>query len=73
MCDIMSLKQYVIKKIFFWNWFKDDRFVNGFQDYCCDNVENENTLAIDMRTHFTEAAIERCPLNLYLGSILEII
>ena len=47
--------------------------MNGFQDYCCDNVENENTLAIDMRTHFTEAAIEMCPLNLYLGSILEII
>lgn len=42
--------------------------VTVFQDYCCNNLENENILAIAMRKQFTEAATEICSSNLCLGS-----
>ena len=32
--------------------------MNDFSDYCCSSLENENTLAIERRNHFTEAATE---------------
>ena len=41
-------------------------------DYC-SNLENENTLAIEMRKHFTEAATEKRSLNLRLVAITKII
>ena len=34
--------------------------VSNFEDYIGRNLQNENTLAIEMRTHFTEVAMERC-------------
>ena len=42
-----------------------------FQDYCCSNLENENTFAIEMKKHFTEAGTENCSSNLCLGSFYE--
>ena len=33
--------------------------VSDFQDYCHSNLENENTLAIEMRTHFIKSSTER--------------
>ena len=42
--------------------------VSDFEDYYCNNLENENTLAIEMRKHFTEAATEKCSSNLCLGA-----
>ena len=33
--------------------------VSDFQDYCRSNLENENTLAFEMRTHFTKSSTER--------------
>ena len=32
---------------------------------CCGNLDNENTLAIEMGKQFTEAAIKRCSTNLF--------
>ena len=54
--------------MFCWNWSKDDTVVSDFEDYYCNNLENENTLAIEMRKHFTEAATEKCSSNLCLGA-----
>ena len=45
--------------------------VSNFQDNCCSNLESKNTLAIEMRKHFTEAATERCFSNLCLASIIK--
>ena len=36
--------------------------------HSCSSLENENTLAIEMRKHFTEAATEK-----YLAAIIKII
>ena len=47
--------------------------VSDFSDYCCGSLENENTLAIEMRKHFTEAATERCSSNLCLAATIKII
>ena len=47
--------------------------MGDFQDYCCSILENENTLAIEMRKNFTEAVIERCFSNLCLAAIIKII
>ena len=43
--------------------------MSDFQDYCCSKLENENTLAIEMRKHFIEAATERSSSNLRLTAI----
>ena len=45
--------------------------MSDFQDYCCSNLENKNTLAIEMRTYFTEAATKRCSSS--LTTIIKII
>ena len=42
--------------------------VSDFEDCCCSNLEKENTLAIKMRKHFTEAATERFSSNLCLAA-----
>ena len=47
--------------------------VSDFQDYLCSHLVNENTWAIEMRKHSTEAATERCSSNLYLTAIIKII
>ena len=47
--------------------------MSDFKDYCCSSLENENTLTIEMRKHFTEAATKRCSSNLCLAGILKII
>ena len=47
--------------------------VSDFSDYCYSCLVNENTLAIERRKHFTEAATERCSSNLYLAAIIKII
>ena len=44
--------------------------VSDFQDYCCSNLENENTLAIETRKGFTEASTERCFSNLCLATMI---
>ena len=38
------------------NLFVDATVVSDFSDYCCSSLENKNTLAIDRRKQFTEAA-----------------
>ena len=40
--------------------------MSDFLDYCCSSSENENTLVIERRKHFTEAATESCFSNLSL-------
>ena len=40
---------------------------------CCSNLENENTLAIEMRKCFTEAANENSSSNLCLAAITKIL
>ena len=55
-----------------WNSFKDDTVVSDFSDYCYSSFENENTLAIEKRNHFTQAVTERCSLNLCLASIINL-
>ena len=47
---------------------KTCRWVNRFS-----NLENDNTLAFEMRKHFTEADTERCSSNLCLAAITKII
>ena len=47
--------------------------VSDFSDYCCSSLENENTLAIERRKHFTEAVTQRCSSNLCLAAIIKII
>ena len=47
--------------------------MSDFQDYCCSNLENENTSTIEMWTYFTEAATERCSSDLCLATIIKII
>ena len=47
--------------------------MSDFQDYCCSNLENENTVAIEMRIHFTEVATEKFSFNLCLTAIIKII
>ena len=44
--------------------------MSDFYDYCCSSLENKNTLAIEMRKHFTEAeaATKRCSSSLRLVS-----
>ena len=37
------------------------------------NLENDNTLAIEMRKHFTETATKRCSSNLCLAAIIKVI
>ena len=39
--------------------------------YCCSNLDNENSLAIEMRKHFTEAATEKGTSNLCLAAVKE--
>ena len=56
-----------------WNLFKDDIVMSGFQDCCYSNLENENTLAIEMRKRFIEAATKRCSSSLCLAATIEII
>ena len=46
---------------------------SDFSDYCCSSLENENTLAIEVRKHFIEAATERCSSKLCLAAIIKII
>ena len=41
--------------------------MNDFQDYCCSNLEDQNTLAIEMRKHFTAAATESCFFKFLFG------
>ena len=41
------------------------------EDYCCSSLENENTLAIEMRKHFTEASTEGFCSNLCLAAIIK--
>ena len=59
--------------IFCWNLFKGDTVVSDFSDYCSNSLENENTLTIDRRKHFTEAATEIRSSNLCLAAIIKII
>ena len=47
--------------------------MSNFSDYCCSSLENDNTLAIERRKHFTEAVTERFSSNLYLAAIIKII
>ena len=47
--------------------------VSDFSDYCYSCLVNENTLAIERRKHFTEAATERCSSYLRLTAIIKII
>ena len=47
--------------------------MSGFQDCCYSNLENENTLAIEMRKRFIEAATKRCSSSLCLAATIEII
>ena len=42
--------------------------VSGFKDYCCSNLENKNTLHIEMSKHYTEAAAERFSSNLCMAA-----
>ena len=60
-------------QILCWNLFKDDTVVSNFSDYCCSSLENENTLAIERRKHFTVAITERCSSNFCLAAIIKII
>ena len=46
--------------------------VSDFQSYFCSNLENENTLVIEMRKQFTKAA-KGCFSNLRLAGIIKII
>ena len=46
---------------------------SNFYDDCCSSLENKNTLAIEIRKHFTEAANQRCSLNFCLAAIIKII
>ena len=55
------------------NLFVDATVVSDFSDCCCSSLENKNTLAIDRRKQFTEAATERCTSNLRLAIITQII
>ena len=70
-------KQYISETgyywIFCWNLFKDDTVVSDFSDYYCNSLENENTLAIERRKHFAETVAKRCPSNLCLAAIIEVI
>ena len=47
--------------------------VSDFSDSCCSSLENDNTLTIERRKHFTEAANEKCSSNLCLATIINII
>ena len=47
--------------------------VSDFSDYCCNGLENENSLAIEWKKHFTEAVIKRCSANFCLTAIIKII
>ena len=47
-------------EIFCRNLFKVDTVMSDFSDYCCRSLENENTLAIEKRKRFKEAATEKC-------------
>ena len=41
--------------------------VSDFYDYCCSSLTNENTLANEMRKHFTkEASTKKCSSNFCL-------
>ena len=61
--------------IFFYNGLTRNPEIGNldFSDYCCSSPENENTLAIERRMHFTEAAIKRCYSNLCLVTFIKII
>ena len=48
-------------------------FATVVSEYCYSSLENKNTLAIEMRKHFTEAATKRCSLNLCLAAVVKII
>ena len=47
--------------------------VCDFQDFWYSNLENENTLDIETRKQFTEAAIESCSSKMCLSAIIKII
>ena len=47
--------------------------MSDFSDYCCSSLKKENTLAIERRKHFTEAATEKCSSNFCLAAIIKII
>ena len=53
--------------------FKNDTVVSDFSDYFCKSLENKNTLAIERRKHFTEAATERRSSNLCFIAIIKTI
>ena len=47
--------------------------VSDFEDYCCCNLENEYTLAIEMRKQFTGAATEKSSSNLCLAAFKNVL
>ena len=47
--------------------------VNDFSDYCCSSLESKNTLTIEMRKYFPEAATESCFSNICFTAIIKII
>ena len=49
---------------------KLNKVVGDFKDDCCSSLENEHTLAIEMKKHFIEAASKRCSSNLCLAAII---
>ena len=63
----------ITKLIFCWNLLKDDTMMSDSWDYRCSSLENENTLATEMRKHFTEVATERCSSNFCLADIIKTI
>ena len=47
--------------------------VTDFSDYYCRSIQNDISLAIERRKHFTEAATKRCYSDLCLADIIKII
>ena len=65
----ISVKLDITRYIFCWDLYKDDTVEGDLEDCCSSNVENENTLAIEMRTYFAEVAIKRGSSNFCLEAI----
>ena len=63
----------ITKQIFFLDLFNNDTVVSDFQNYCCSNLEKENTLTNEIRKHFKGPATERCSSNLCLTVTIQII
>ena len=55
------------------NQIADILHFNDGSDYWRSGLENENTLVIERREPFTDAATKRCSSNLCLAAIIEII